>query len=88
MHFYVEFWIRCIYQINTHKNKHRGALPDPNFQTPFLTVAEDGKYGHGRKQLELQTSCRIQLFHLKQDSNIYTDNKNEDLLVVTQRNAS
>jgi hypothetical protein len=59
MHFYLEFRIRYIYQINTYKNKHRAVLPDPNFQAPFLTVAEDGKYGHGQKQLELQRSCRI-----------------------------
>ena len=65
---------------------HRSTCSDPKFQTPFLTVAEDDKYVHGRKQSDLQMSCRIQCFHLKQDSSKYTDNTNQGLLEVTQRN--
>jgi len=64
------------------------SLPDPKFQAPFLTVAEDGKYVHGRKQPELQMSCRIQCFHLKQDSSKCTDNTNQESLEVTQCNVS
>jgi hypothetical protein len=84
----MEFWIRCLYRTSTYKNKLREVLPDPNFQAPFLTVVEDGKYGQNRKQPELQMSCRIQCFHHKQDSSKHTDNTNQDLLVATQRNPS